>query len=89
MQILNIRLDEETTRKIDNLVAKGLFKTRSQALRKLVQNHLAEHPEFFWERELEDSFKEDILEGELREICAVLFSGMQTAAEMVKEGRGG
>lgn len=88
MEIVNIRLNEDAKKKIDSLVSKGVFASRSEALRRIVEEHLVEHPELFMDRELEELMREDLPETELFELCSTLFSGRKTAAELVREGRG-
>ena len=88
MEIVNIRLDEDAKKKIDSLVSKGVFASRSEALRRIVEDHLDEHPELFIDKELEEIMLEDLPETELLELCSTLFSGRKTAAELIREGRG-
>jgi len=88
LEIVNIRLNEDAKKKIDSLVSKGVFASRSEALRRIVEDHLDEHPELFINEELGEIMLEDLPETELLELCSTLFSGRKTAAELVKEGRG-
>jgi len=88
LEIVNIRLNEDAKKKIDSLVSKGVFASRSEALRRIVEEHLVEHPELFMDRELEELMLEDLPETELLELCSTLFSGRKTAAELIREGRG-
>lgn len=88
MEIVNVRLSEDAKKKIDSLVSKGAFASRSEALRKIVEDHLDEHPELFIGKELEGIVLEEIPEAELLELCSALFSGKKTAAELIREGRG-
>lgn len=88
MKVVNIRLDEDAKKKIDSLVGKGIFVSRSEALRRIVEDHLDEHPELFIGKELEEIMLEDLPETELLELCSTLFSGRKTAAELTREGRG-
>lgn len=88
MEIVNIRLNEDAKKKIDSLVSKGIFASRSEALRRIVEDHLDEHPELFIGKELEEIMLEDLPENELVELCSTLFSGRKTAAELIREGRG-
>ncbi|MEM3382235.1 MAG: ribbon-helix-helix domain-containing protein [Candidatus Bathyarchaeia archaeon] len=88
MEIINLRLNEDVKKKIELLVSKGIFSSRSEALRKMLEDHLAEHPELFATREIDDAMLEDFTEEELLEVCSILFSGKKTAAELVREGRG-
>jgi len=88
LEIVNIRLNEDAKKKIDSLVSKGIFASRSEALRRIVEDHLDEHPELFIGKELEEMMLENLSENELLELCSTLFSGRKTAAELIREGRG-
>jgi len=88
MEIINARFDEDLVAKLDELVAKGVFASRSDALRKITRNYVDSHPELFLWGEADRWAGADLEDPELEMVCAKLFSGKSTAAEMVGEGRG-
>jgi len=88
LEIVNISLNEDAKKKIDSLVSKGIFASRSEALRRIVEDHLDEHPELFIGKDLEETMLENLSENELLELCPTLFSGRKTATEPIREGRG-
>ena len=88
VEIINARFEQDLVRKVDDLVRRGIFKNRSEALRRMTEDYVDRHPELFLDAEAEKWFKADIDDDELEEICAGLFRGKRTAAEIVGEGRG-
>jgi Arc/MetJ-type ribon-helix-helix transcriptional regulator len=43
IEILNVRLPKEITDWLDSLVAKGLYKSRSEAIREFSREYIAKH----------------------------------------------
>lgn len=87
MKIIKSRFDSEVVRKIDLLVRRGVFNSRSDALRRITKEYLDRHPDLLSEKELPNWAEPDMDESELERICGLLFSGEATAAEIVREGR--
>ena len=87
MEIINARFDEDLVAKLDELVAKGVFASRSDALRKITKEYLDSHPHLILWGKAERLAKADLEDSKLERICAKLFSGKSTAAEIVGEGR--
>jgi len=88
MEIINARFEQGLVRKVDDMVRRGIFKNRSEALRAMTEDYMHRHPELFLGAEAEKWSEVDIGDVELERICASLFSGKRTAAEIVAEGRG-
>jgi Arc/MetJ-type ribon-helix-helix transcriptional regulator len=88
MEIINVRFDEELISRLDELVAKGVFKNRSQALRSITKDFLDNHPQLFPLGRYERRGGGDMGDSELEEVCAEIFSGPSTASELIGEGRG-
>jgi len=88
VEIINARFEQDLVRKVDDLVRRGIFKNRSEALRTMTEDYIDRHPELFLDAEAEKWSEADIDDDELEKICAGLFCGKRTAAEIVAEGRG-
>lgn len=90
MEILNIKVERQTAEKLERLVKRNVYKNKSEAVRKMLEEHLQEHPELFAPYGLEDLFKqadESISDMEFEKLAAKVFSGRKTAAQLVAEGR--
>jgi len=87
-EIITSRFSEELVKKVDQAVSKGYFKSRSDALRRMIEEHLREHPELF----LGDGAKKILTEApklqddELEALGSNLFKGL-SVARLVAEGR--
>ena len=98
MEILNVKVEKQTAEKLDRLVKRNIYKNKSEAVRKMIEEHLQEHPELFMSDNLEDLFKQvDDDEGnknnntmsdhQFEKLAADIFRGRKTAAQLVGEGR--
>ncbi len=60
-------------------------------MRRIIEEHLEEHPELFASDELEKIVKEasKMSDAGFDRLAAKIFRGPKTAAELVGEGRGG
>ena len=87
-EVVTSRFSEELVRKVDQAVSRGNFKSRSEALRIIIEDHLKEHPELF----LGDKFLElikktpDLKDEDLEQVGSKLFKG-KSVAKLVAEGR--
>jgi Arc/MetJ-type ribon-helix-helix transcriptional regulator len=88
MEVVNARFDEKLVSKLDRLVEKGLFKSRSEALRRATEDYLERNSQLFLEDAARKWLGAEMKDEELERICARILSGGSTAAEMVAEGRG-
>jgi len=89
MEILNIKVEKETKEKIERLVKAKGYKNKSEALRKMIEEHFEEHPELFADAEMEEMAEEasKISDAELDRLAAEIFRGRRTASQIVGEGR--
>ena len=88
LDVVNVRFDKKILEKIDYAVKKGLYKSRSDALRRIVEEFLEIRKDLFVEDKLTEKLNLDLSDEALESICFKIFSGKKTAAELVKEGRG-
>ena len=90
MEILNVKVEEQTAEKLDRLVRRNVYKNKSEAVRKMLEEHLQEHPELFAPDNLEELFKQaddSMSDQQFEKLAADVFKGRKTAAQMVAEGR--
>jgi Arc/MetJ-type ribon-helix-helix transcriptional regulator len=91
MEILNVKVEEQTAEKLERLVKRNIYKNKSEAVRKILEEHLQEHPELFAPDNLEDLFKQveysSISDQQFEKLAADVFRGRKTAAQLVAEGR--
>lgn len=89
MEILNIKVDKELKEKLDRLVQGKAYKTKSEAVRSMLEEHLEEHPELFAADKLTGILKEtdNMSDRQFERLAAEIFRGPGTAAELVAEGR--
>jgi Arc/MetJ-type ribon-helix-helix transcriptional regulator len=90
MEILNVKVEEHTAEKLERLVKRNIYKNKSEAVRKMLEEHLQEHPELFAPDNLEDLFKQaeySISDQQFEKLAADVFRGRKTAAQLVAEGR--
>ena len=90
MEIINVKVEKEIKEKLERLVKRRAYKNKSEAVRKMLDEHFQEHPELFASDELEVIVKEadKMTDEEFEELAAEVFKGAKTAAELVAEGRG-
>ena len=76
-------------KKVDQAVLRGHFRSRSEALRAIIEGYLEEHPELFLGEELENllASAQDLSDDELETIGSRLFKGV-SVPRIVAEGRG-
>jgi Arc/MetJ-type ribon-helix-helix transcriptional regulator len=90
MEILNVKVEQQTAEKLERLVKRNVYKNKSEAVRKMLEEHLQEHPELFAPDNLEELFKQadySISGQQFEKLAADVFSGRKTAAQLVAEGR--
>lgn len=90
MEVLNVKVDRETKEKLERLVKRRVYQNKSEAVRRMLEEHLREHAGLFASEEIEGLVKEadKMTEREFERIAGEVFSGRKMAAEMVAEGRG-
>ncbi len=90
MEVLNVKVEKETKERIERLVKARGYKNKSEALRRIIEEHLEEHPELFASDELEEIVREadKMSDAQFDRLAAEIFRGPRTAIELVGEGRG-
>jgi Arc/MetJ-type ribon-helix-helix transcriptional regulator len=93
MEILNVKVEEDTAEKLERLVKRNIYKNKSEAVRRMLEEHLQEHPELFMPDNLEDLFKQarggddTKSDNQFEKFAAEVFIGQKSAAQLVAEGR--
>lgn len=93
-EVVPIRIPKEVLEKIELLVRLGKYATKSEALRKIIIEHLEEKKELLaYEGLLFQDAKiskvaESLNETEFLELCEAIFSGCKTSVELIEEQRG-
>ena len=88
VEVITSRFPEELVKKLDQTVSTGRFRSRSDALRAIVEEYLIEHPELF----LGDGTTELLTKAptmsdeDLESLGSRLFKGL-SVARLVAEGR--
>lgn len=87
-EVITSRFPEAVIKKVDKAVSNGYFKSRSQALRKITEEYLKEHPELFLGDKIQEIVKKApvLTDDELEQVGASVFRGA-SVAELVAEGR--
>lgn len=87
-EVITSRFSEELVRKVDQAVSRGHFKSRSEALRAMVEEYLMEHPGLFLGEGTQELLaKAPVLsDDELERLGSRLFKGV-SVAKLVAEGR--
>ncbi len=86
-ETITARLPDELVRRVDAVVKHGMYPSRSEALRRIIEDHLREHPELFLDIEIEKLLGKSMSDEELRRIGARLFKKVDVT-RLVSEGRG-
>jgi Arc/MetJ-type ribon-helix-helix transcriptional regulator len=87
-EVITSRFPEIVIKKVDKAVARGVFKSRSDALRKITEDYLKEHPELFLGDNVQELIKKApvLSDDELEQVGADVFRGVNIA-KLVAEGR--
>ena len=87
-EVVTSRFSEELIRKVDQAVSRGYFKSRSEALRVIIELYLQEHPELFLGDKIQSSIEKApaLSDKDLEKVGAKLFKG-SSVAKLVAEGR--
>ncbi len=87
-EVITSRFPEVVIKKVDKAVSRGYFKSRSQALRKIAEEYLKEHPELFLGDKVQDLIENapELSDDELEQLGAKVFNGAKVA-ELVAQGR--
>jgi metal-responsive CopG/Arc/MetJ family transcriptional regulator len=87
-EVITSRFPKIVIKKVDKAVARGMFKNRSEALRKITEDYLREHPELFLGDNLQALIEKApvLTDAELEKVGASVFRGVNIA-KLVAEGR--
>ena len=87
-EVITSRFPEVVVKKVDKAVSRGLFKSRSEALRKITEEYLKEHPELFLGDKVRELIEKApaLTDDELEQVGACVFRGA-SVAKLVAEGR--
>jgi len=87
-EVVTSRLSEELVAKVDRAVSRGYFRSRSDALRAIVEGYLSEHPELFLGKEIENILASapNLSDEELEKLGSKLFRDV-SVAKLVAENR--
>ena len=88
VEIVSSRFSEELVKKVDQAVSRGHFRSRSDALRAIVEGYLMEHPELFLGEGARGLLAKApaLSDDELEALGSRLFKGLSVAG-LVAEGR--
>ncbi|OLE89460.1 MAG: hypothetical protein AUF79_11935 [Crenarchaeota archaeon 13_1_20CM_2_51_8] len=86
-ETITARLPDELVQRVDAAVKQGIFSSRSEALRKIVEDHLTQHPELFLDIKPDELLGRDLSDRELRKLGEKLFKGVDVT-KLVAKGRG-
>lgn len=93
MEILNVKVEEHTAEKLERLVKRNIYKNKSEAVRRMLEEYIQEHPELFTPDNPEELFKhaddddDTMSDREFENLAKDVFGGHKTAAQLVAEGR--
>jgi Arc/MetJ-type ribon-helix-helix transcriptional regulator len=89
MEILNVKVEKDTIEKLERLIKKKAYKNKSEAVRKMLEEHFEEHPEIFGPDELQGILREAdyMSDQQFEKLAAKVFKGTKTAAQLVAQGR--
>jgi len=86
-ETITARLPDELVQRVDAAVKQGIFSSRSEALRRIIEDHLTQHPELFLDIKPDELLGRDLSDQELKKLGAKLFKGVDVT-KLVAEGRG-
>jgi Arc/MetJ-type ribon-helix-helix transcriptional regulator len=87
-EVITSRFPEVVVKKVDKAVSSGYFKSRSEALRKIAEEYLKEHPELFLGDKVQELIENapELSDDELEQLGAKVFKGAKVA-DLVAQGR--
>lgn len=88
-KVVTSRLPDELLKKVDRIVQRGHFRSRSEALRAIIETYLEDHPELLLGEELENLLAnaKDLSDDDLEIVGSRLFKGLNVT-KIVADGRG-
>jgi len=87
-EIITSRFSEELMKKVDRVVSRGHFRSRSEALRAIVEEYLTEHSELFLGEGTQELLAkaQTLSDDGLERLGSRLFKGI-SLSKLVAEGR--
>ncbi|MEQ9714354.1 MAG: ribbon-helix-helix domain-containing protein [Candidatus Asgardarchaeum sp.] len=86
MSVIPVKLDKETIKEIDNLVKQGIYKSRNEAIRKLIAESLRRKIINLNTNNISKIVK-GLLEKRDNGQCPIIIVTDKTAEEIISEGR--
>ena len=82
------RLDEDVRRNLNRIVASGRFRSRSDAINRIVKEYIENHPELLLGTELQERIESapDLTDEELEQLSEQIFKG-KSVVDLIAEGR--
>lgn len=89
MNPIHVKVGKETKEKLEHLVRAKIYKNTSEAVRKMLKEHMAEHPELFVGEELKElaTNADKISDEEFRERLAEGLRSTKPIAQLLAEQR--
>jgi Arc/MetJ-type ribon-helix-helix transcriptional regulator len=87
VEIIHVKVDEQINEKLDHIVGRGRYKNKSEAVRRMLEDHMNEHPELLIGDELKGilQFADRITDEEFRKRLAQGLKGRKSVAQMLAE----
>ncbi len=89
MEVLNVKVEKETKERIERLVKTKGYKNKSEALRKMIEDHFEEHPGYLPRKNSKrlSQKRAEFLMQSSTNWPQKISKERRTAAELVAEGR--
>lgn len=87
MEVIHVKVDEKTNEKLDHIVGRGMYKNKSEAVRRMLEDHMSEHPELLVGDDLKEilQYEDTITDEEFRQRLARGLKGRKSVAQMLAE----
>jgi len=89
MELVHVKIEKKVKDRLEHLVRRGIYKNKSEAVRRMLEEHLMKHPELFTGEELKELLKmaHKMSDEEFRERLAEGLKGAKSVAQMLAEER--
>jgi Arc/MetJ-type ribon-helix-helix transcriptional regulator len=88
MEVIHVKIDERTKEKLEHIIGRGAYRNKSEAVRRMLEEHIAEHPELLSEDDITkqvSEYKDSISDQEFRKRLARGLKGRKSVAQMLAE----
>jgi len=87
MQVIHVKIDERTNEKLRHIVVRGTYKNRSEAVRRILEEHIEEHPELLIGDDLKEisKYEKKISDQEFKNRLAQGLRGRKSVAQMLAD----